>query len=104
MRKKFSIDSKKVLAFEMTAPSETILVAQVVNISRRGGRGGGVWGGRGASLYKPYRYVPPHRVRFLCRFGLKTGIHFAVFGLESGMVFEGTTECVNVFSVSFPNE
>ena len=33
----------------------------------------------------------PHRVAFLRRFGLKTGIHFAPFGLESGMVFEGTT-------------
>ena len=59
---------------------------------------------RGTPLYKLYRYVPPHRVGFLCRFGLKTGIHFAVFGLESVMVFEGTTESVNVFSVSFPNE
>ena len=38
-----------------------------------------------------YRYVPPHRAGFLCRFGLKTGIHFALFGLESGMVFEETT-------------
>ena len=28
---------------------------------------------------------------FLCRFGLKTGIDFAHFGLESGMVFKGTT-------------
>ena len=28
---------------------------------------------------------------FLHHFGLKTGIHFAYFGLESGMVFEGTT-------------
>ena len=51
-----------------------------------------------------YRYVPPLRVRFLQRFGLKTGIHFAHFGLESGMVFEGTTECINVFIVSIPNE
>ena len=41
-------------------------------------------------LYKLYRYVPPHRVGFLRRFGLKTGIHFAHFGLESGMVFGGT--------------
>ena len=62
-------------------------------------------GGGGATpLYKPYTDVPPHRVGFLRRFGLKTGIHFAVFGLEPGMVFEGTSECVNVFSVSFPNE
>ena len=48
-------------------------------------------GGGGTSLYKPYRYVPPHRVGFWGLFGLKTGIHFAHFGLESGMVFEGTT-------------
>ena len=38
-----------------------------------------------------YSYVPLQKVRFLCRFGLKTGIVFAHFGLESGMVFEGTT-------------
>ena len=36
-------------------------------------------------------FVLPHRVGFLRRFGLKTGIHFAHFGLVSGMVFEGTT-------------
>ena len=47
--------------------------------------------GRGTSLYKPYRYVPPNWVRFLRRFVLETGIHFAHFGLESGMVFEVTT-------------
>ena len=45
----------------------------------------------GAPLYKPYRFVPSHRVGFLRHFGLKKGIHFAHFGLESGMVFEGTT-------------
>ena len=32
--------------------------------------------------------MPPHQVGFLRGFGLKMGIHF---GLESGMVFEGTT-------------
>ena len=42
--------------------------------------------GGSTPLYKILRYVPPQ-----CRFGLKTGIHFAHFGLESGMVFEGTT-------------
>ena len=31
-----------------------------------------------------------HPKRFLRRFGLKTGIDFAHFGLESSMVFEGT--------------
>ena len=30
-------------------------------------------------------------VGFWGLFGLKTGIHFADFGLESGMVFEGIT-------------
>ena len=40
-------------------------------------------------------------------FGLKTGMHFAQFGLESGMVFEGTTgvnKCMNVFIVLIPNK
>ena len=48
-------------------------------------------GGGGTPLSKLYRYVPPHRVGFLRRFCLKTGIHFGHFGLESGMVFGGTT-------------
>ena len=43
-------------------------------------------------LYKPYRYVPYQRVGFLRRFGLKTGMDFVHFGLESGMVFEGTRQ------------
>ena len=42
-------------------------------------------------LYKLYRNVPPHWIGFLRLFGLKPGIDFAHFGLESGMVFEGTT-------------
>jgi len=50
-----------------------------------------VGGGGSTPLSKPYRYVPPQRVGCLHHFGLKTGIHFAYFGLESGMVFEGTT-------------
>ena len=37
-------------------------------------------------------YVLPQRVGFLRRSGLKTGIDFAHFGLESGMVFQETTE------------
>ena len=48
------------------------------------GRGGG----GGTPLCKLYRYVQPHRLEFLRRFGLKAGIHFVHFGLESGMVFE----------------
>ena len=52
------------------------------------GEGGG---GEDTSFRKSYSYVPLQKVRFLCRFGLKTGIVFGHFGLESGMVFEGTT-------------
>ena len=44
-----------------------------------GGGGGGGWGG-GTPTKKPYRSVLP-------RFGVKTGIDFVHFGLESGMVF-----------------
>ena len=47
-------------------------------------------GGGGTPLYKPYMHVPPQRVGFLRRLGLKTGIGFAHLGLESGMVLEGT--------------
>ena len=43
-------------------------------------------------LYKLYRYVPPNRVGFLGLFGPKTGIDFAHVGLQSGIIFEGTTE------------
>ena len=35
--------------------------------------------------------MPPKRVWFWGRFGLKTGIDFAHFCLESGMVFEEST-------------
>ena len=49
------------------------------------------WNARGVTLiYKPYSYLPPQIVGFLLCFGLKTGKDFAHFGLESGMVFEGT--------------
>ena len=44
--------------------------------------------------------MPPHRVGFLRRFGLKTGVHFAHFGLVSREL----RECMNVFIVSIPNE
>ena len=32
------------------------------------------------------------------------GIQLAHFGLESGMVFEGTMGCMNAFIVSIPDE
>ena len=69
------------------------VVAVVAAAVAPGGDGGAT------PLYKPYKYVPPHRVGFLRRFGLKTGIHFAHFGLESGTVFEGTRELGNFSSV-----
>ena len=65
-----------------------------IRIFDRGGCLFKAWGGGGGGhtpLYKPYRYVPPQRVEFLGLFGLKTGIDFGHFGLESGMVVEGTT-------------
>ena len=58
----------------------------------------------GTPLYKLYRYVPPHRVGSWRRFGLKKGIKFAHFGLESGVVIavwfpRELRECMNVFIV-----
>ena len=52
------------------------------------GRGGGY--SLIQAIQVPVCAPPPHRVGFLGRFGLKTSTHFAHFGLESGMVFEGT--------------
>ena len=63
-----------------------------------------VGGGGGTLLYKSYRYVPPQRASFLCRLCLKTDIEFTHFGLESVMVFAGTTEYTNVFVVSIPSK
>ena len=56
-------------------------------------------GERGTPLCKPYRYVQPQRVWFGGRFGLKTGIHFAHFGLESGYGFRGNygSACINQY-------
>ena len=45
----------------------------------------------GVLPYISHKGMPAHRVGVFRRFGLKTGINFAHFGLESGMVFEGTT-------------
>ena len=45
----------------------------------------------GTPLYQLYRYVPPQRLWFLSRFGVKTGIDCDHYGLKSGMVFKGTT-------------
>ena len=94
----FGLES--VMVFEGTTECINAFIVSIEAIAHFG------WAGWAIPypLYKPYRYVPPHRVGFLCRFGLKTSIHFAHFGLESVMVFEGTTECINAFILSIPNE
>ena len=61
-------------------------------------------GGGGTPLYQLYRYVPPQRVWFLSRFGLKTGINLDYNSLKSSIVFKGTTRTYNVFVFSTPNK
>ena len=59
----------------------------------------------GTPLYKLCRYVPPQRVWFFSRFGLKMGIDLDHYGLKSGMVFKGTTGgYVYMYLSSTPNE
>ena len=64
------------------------------------------WGGGGGGTpsYKPYRYVPRQRVGFLRRFGLKTGIDFAHFGLEWVRFSRELRVWKNFFIASIPNE
>ena len=66
-----------------------------------GGRGGG-----GSPLYKPYRYVPPQRVRFMDLFGLKNGYKLCPFWSGSGFGFPGKyrSASMNVVIVSIRNE
>ena len=45
--------------------------------------------------------MSPESVEFLRRFGLKAVIDFAHFGLESGVVFEETTEVYERILISF---
>ena len=62
-------------------------------------------GGVGTPPYEPYRCALPQRVGFLRRFGLKTGIYFTHFGLESGTIVSRELRAfTNVFIVSIPNE
>ena len=64
-----------------SAPQKHACFLIVANLYVIGGGGGGT------PLYKVYRYVPPQRLWFLSRFGLKTGIDFDNYGLKSGRVF-----------------
>ena len=65
------------------------------------------WGGGGGySLIKALLVfaAPPGRVFAPFWSGNGYCIHFAHFALESGMVFVGTKECMNVFTVSISNK
>ena len=55
-------------------------------------------------IYKLYRYVPPQRVWFSRRFGLKTGIDFDHYGLNLVWFSREPRERINVFVFSTPNE
>ena len=55
----------------------------------------------GTPLQKPCMYVPPQRVMFLRRFGLKTGIDFPYFGLEGFWFLRELRECMNELSFQF---
>ena len=52
-----------------------------------------VWRGEGGLPYISHTGMcrPKEEGQVLRRFGLKTGIDFAYFGLESGTVYEGFT-------------
>ena len=93
MKRYHDLTQRLALCRKPLSTAHDIFIDQVHRSCLRGRR----WnpGGGGTPLYKLYRHVPPHRVGFLRRFGVKTGIHFGHFGLESGMLFEG---------VSIPNE
>ena len=58
------------------------------------------WGG--TPLYQVHRYVPPQRVWFLSRFGMKTGIDFEHFGLKLCMVIGGTF--TKAYKLIFPSQ
>ena len=57
-------------------------------------------GGGGTPLYKPYRVCAALKSKVFEPFCLKTGFDFAHFGLESGMVFEGTMHLSFQFQMS----
>ena len=64
-----------------------VFISDICHLSLVKSRGGGVL----PYIKKPRRYVPPQRVGSLRRFGLKKGIDFVQFVLESSMVSDGTT-------------
>ena len=59
--------------------------------------GGGGGGDGGLPYISHIGVCCPKEYGFLRRFGLKTGIDFAHFGLESGIVFRELRWCINIF-------
>ena len=64
----------------------------------------GAYPAGGTPLYKLYRYVPPDRVRYLRRFGLKTGIVLPILVWNRDWFSRELRECMNVFIVSILKE
>ena len=64
----------------------------------------GAYPAGGTPLYKLYRYVPPGRVRYLRRFGLKTSIVLPILIWNRDWFSRELRECMNVFIVLIPNE
>ena len=64
----------------------------------------GAYPAGGTPLYKLYRYVPPGRVGYLRRFGLKTGIVLPILVWNRDWFSRELRECMNVFIVSILNE
>ena len=59
----------------------------------------------GVPPYISFIGMCPHKGYGFSRlFGLKTGTEFAHFGLETGVVFGGTTGLYELFIVSIPTE
>ena len=64
----------------------------------------GAYPAGGTPLYKLYRYVPPGRVGYLRRFGLKTGIVLPILVWNRDWFSRELLECMNVFIVSILKE
>ena len=60
-------------------------------------------GGGGTPLYKLYRYVPPQRVGFLRRFGIKRVYTLPISVWNRVWFSRELKECMNVF-YSFPSK
>ena len=74
-----------------------------IRIFDRGGCLFKAWGGGGTPLYKPYRYVSPHRVGVFAPFWSENWYRL-IFDRNRVWLSRGLRECMNVFIVSVPNK